>query len=90
VANVYFRNDLMVGYTAFQYVAQCQSNTTQLVYEETIVPVQEQLGRNFASRAVWLTTDNDGRNAFFVVFYFIIGLLAFSLIMMFIRRARRR
>lgn len=73
VANVYFRNDLMVGYTEFQYVAQCNSNSTNLVYEETIIPVHSPLGRGFASRAVWLTTDNDGENAFFLVLYVIGG-----------------
>jgi len=90
VANVYFRNDLLVGYTDFQYVAQCQSNSTQLVFEETITPVNHPLGRNFAGRAVWLTTDNNGQNAFFIVFYFIGGLIVLSLVMLLVRRARRR
>jgi hypothetical protein len=90
VANVYFRNDMLVGYTDFQYVAQCQNNSTQLIFEETITPVNSPLGRNFAGRAVWATTDNNGQNMFFVVFYGIVGLLAFSLLMMWFRRARGR
>lgn len=90
VANVYFRNDLLVGYTDFQYVAQCQSNTTQLVYEETIRPVNSPLGRNFAGRAVWLTTDNDGQNSFFLVLYFIGAIIGIALLLMFYYRVVRR
>lgn len=89
VANVYFREDTLVGYNQFQYVAQCQSNSTQLVYEETIVPVEPPLGRGFASWAVWFTTDNDGENSFFLVLYFILGILVFGLAVMFIRQTAR-
>jgi len=86
VANVYFRQDLLVGYTQFEYVAQCQNNATQLIYEETIEPVNTPLGRNFASRAVWLTTDNNGKNSFFLVLYVIGGVIAFWLFVLFVRK----
>jgi hypothetical protein len=86
VANVYFRNDMMVGYTDFKYVAKCQSNSTQLIYEETITPVQAPLGRGFASWAVWFTTDNDGENSFFLVFYIIAGVIALWVVVLFIRK----
>lgn len=89
VANVYFRNDKLVGYTDFQYVAQCQSSDgSELVYEETINAVQAPLGRGFTSWAVWLTTDNDGENGFFLVFYIIGGVVMIWLLALFVRSLR--
>lgn len=86
VANVYFRNELLVGYAEFEYVAQCQNNVTQLIYEETIIPVHSPLGRGFASRAVWLTTDNDGENSFFLVLYIVGVVLGIWIAWLFVRK----
>jgi hypothetical protein len=71
VANVYFRGDIqpMAGYEDFEYVAQCSSNTTKLVYEEPISTRYPELGRSMTGRGIWLTQDS---NAFFLVIILVV------------------
>lgn len=88
VANVYFRNDLLVGYTDFQYVVKCQSNATQLIYEQTISPVYSPLGREFAARAVWFTTDNNNNNSSMLMLYLVVFMFGLWFLGMYIRSVR--
>lgn len=71
IANVYFRGDIqpMAGYEDFEYVAQCSSNATKLVYEEPISTRYPQLGRSLTGRGIWLSQDS---NAFFLVIMFVV------------------
>ncbi len=89
VANVYYRNDLLAGYAEYQYVASCQSNTTQLIYEETFRPVITPLGRQFTAWSIWFNTDNDGENNFLIVFYVIVGVVVLWLVVLFYRVTRK-
>jgi len=71
VANVYFRGDIqpMAGYEDFEYVAQCSSNSTKLIYEEPISTRYPALGRSMTGRGIWLAQD---QNAFFLVITLVI------------------
>jgi len=73
MANVYFRGDEVAAYADFIYVATCSSNSTQLIYEESISTRHSPLGRKTFGRLIWLT-DMSGRNAFFLSVY-VVGLL---------------
>lgn len=72
VANTYFRNHRINGYNDFELVVQCTSNSTKLVYEESISTRYIPAGRAVVSRGVWLT---DGDNAFYVVIIVIGGII---------------
>ena len=72
LANTYFRNDNLYGYMDFELVIQCTSNSTKLVYEESMATVYSPAGRPVVSRGVWLT---DGDNAFYLSVYVVFGFL---------------
>jgi len=76
MANVYFRNDNIVGYSDFQYVAQCSNNATALIYEEPISTRYSPAGRTLVARGVWLTdgVNNESSNAFYVMVWIIGGI----------------
>lgn len=73
MANVYFRGDELGAYADFIYVATCNSNSTQLVYEEEINTRHSPLGRKTLGRLIWLT-DDGGRNAFYLSVYAVVAL----------------
>jgi hypothetical protein len=80
VANVYFRNDNIASYYDFEYVAMCQNNATQLVYEESIVPVRSPAERPIVSTVGWMK-DNDGMNVVSVITYVILGIIVLFTLM---------
>jgi len=73
VANTYFRDHRIHGYNDFELVVQCTSNSTKLVYEESISTRYLPASRALVSRGVWLT---DGTNAFYLTVWVIGGLFA--------------
>jgi hypothetical protein len=77
IANVYFRDENIVGYVDFEYVAQCSSNSTKLVYEEPIVTKYHPAGRSLVGRGLWLT---DGNNAFYLVIAIVMGIIVLLLV----------
>jgi hypothetical protein len=70
LANVYYRNDNIVAYNNFTYVIKCNSNNTELVYEEAINPMYKSVGKDLPSRGVWFK-----ENADYIVLIFAAGLL---------------
>jgi hypothetical protein len=82
VANVYFRDQNIPGYSDFEYVAQCSSNITKLIYEEPISTKYHPLGRDIVGRGIWLT---DGNNLFFII----IGVVIFVLVLLILWKAFR-
>jgi hypothetical protein len=70
IANVYFDGSTLAGYNDFEYVVQCASNSTKLVYEESISTRYVPVGRSLVGRGVWFT---DGNN----MFYLVIGTVLF-------------
>jgi hypothetical protein len=87
IANVYFTNDNLYGYSDFEYVAQCVSNSTSLVYEESISTRYSPIGRAAVSRGVWLT---DGSNAFYASVYAVFGFFAILILLMVWRSIKQR
>lgn len=83
LSNVYFRDQNIPGYADFEYVAQCSSNTSKLIYEEPISTRYHPMGRNLAGRGVWLA---QGDNALYIVMWvvliFIGGLLVVKIFRM--------
>lgn len=79
IANTYIRGGELPGYSDFQLVFQCTSNSSnKLIYEEEISTRHIPLGRKTAGRGVWLTDDT---NAFYLVIYIIVGfVLVFLLV----------
>ena len=78
VANTYIRGGELPGYSDFQLVVQCTSNSTSmLIYEEAISTRYSPLGRKTAGRGVWLTDDS---NAFYLSIYVVVGILGAFLV----------
>ena len=71
MANTYFDGSQVYGYMDFELVIQCSSNSTKLIYEESISTRDRSAGRLMTSRGVWLT---DGNNAFYVAFVVFLSL----------------
>jgi len=80
MANVYFDGGVLSGYNDFEYVVQCSSNSTKLVYEEPISTRYSPVGRDVVGRGVWLA---DGSNAFYIVIIVVLAVLALLLLMKF-------
>lgn len=53
VGNVYYRDADLVGYTDFLKVIKCNSNSTELIYEEKITPQYKEAFKNAPARGVW-------------------------------------
>jgi hypothetical protein len=53
LANVYFRSKDLIAYTDFLYVIKCNSNASQLTYEESLNPNYKEFGKTLPSRGVW-------------------------------------
>jgi len=83
MANVYFRDQNIPGYSDFEYVAQCSSNSTKLIYEEPISTRYHPMGRTAVSRGVWMT---DGNNMYFLVAYALGGLVIVWILWVVIRK----
>jgi hypothetical protein len=83
LANVYFRNDNLAGYQDLEYVAQCSSNSSLLVYEDGLSTRYSPAGRSLVGRGVWLT---DGSNAFYVVILIVGAVLLIWVGWSFLRR----
>jgi len=69
MANVYFRDQNIPGYNDFEYVVQCSSNSTKLIYEEAVSPTYHPMGRTMVARGIWLT---QGYNMFFAIIALVI------------------
>lgn len=76
IANVYFDGSTLAGYENFEYVAQCASNDTKLIFEESVSTRYHPVGRSLVGRGVWFS---DGNNMFYLVIgtviFVIVGLL---------------
>jgi hypothetical protein len=77
IGNTYYRSKDLIPYNNFTLVVFCNSNTTQLVYEEDISPVYREAFKDLPSRGVWF---NESENADVIV---IVGVVLI-LILMFI------
>lgn len=53
VGNVYYRDVDVIGYTAFLKVIKCNSNSTELIYEEEITPQYKEAFKSAPARGVW-------------------------------------
>lgn len=53
VGNVYYRDTDVIGYTEFIKVIKCNSNSTELIYEENIVPQYKEAFKSAPARGVW-------------------------------------
>jgi hypothetical protein len=54
VGNVYYRDADLVGYNTFIKVIKCNSNSTELIYEELITPQYKEAFGSAPSRGVWV------------------------------------
>lgn len=78
VANVYFRDENIVGYSDFEYVSQCMTaNGTKLIYEEPISTRYHPFGRSMVARGVWFS---DGDNANYLIMAVIVLILLLLLV----------
>jgi hypothetical protein len=84
VANTYFRRANIYGYNDFEMVIRCTSNTSQLIYEESVTPVYSPAGRQMVSSGVWLTS---GSNGFYVVAIAVGGLIVLWILVMVFKRS---
>jgi len=80
MVNVYFDGGALSGYNDFEYVAQCSSNSTKLVYEEPISTRYSPVGRTMVGRGIWLS---NGANLFYIIIAVVIGVIALLLVMKF-------
>lgn len=85
LANVYYDGSKLQGYQELEYVVQCASNFSKLVYEEPISTRYRPAGRALMGRGLWLT---DGQNAFFFVIGVVIFVLALWVLLKFVRSLR--
>ena len=74
LANVYFRSVDLVAYNTFLYVIKCNSNQTQLTYEENLTPNYKEFGKDFPSRGVWFAQPGNADTIVFVAA--VLGLVA--------------
>lgn len=86
LANVYFDGSTLAGYTDFEYVVQCASNSTKLVYEESITTQYIPVGRSLMGRGIWLS---DGNNMFYLVIGTVIVVLVLLILWKAFRMVRR-
>jgi hypothetical protein len=57
IGNVYYRDADIVAYNDFLMVIKCNSNSTELVYEEQITPQYKEPFKSAPARTVWLIQD---------------------------------
>jgi hypothetical protein len=72
VGNIYYRSKDLIPYNNFTLVVFCNSNNSQLVYEEDISPVYGQAFKDLPSRGVWFA---QGGNADMIVIVAVVLLL---------------
>lgn len=77
MANVYFRDQNIPGYSDFEYVAQCSSNSTKLIFEEPISTRYHPMGRTVIARGVWLTS---GTNVLYLIIEILAGVILLLLV----------
>ena len=79
LANVYFRNDDIIAFNEFLYVIKCNSNSSQLVYEEIFNPNYKEFGKELPSRGAWFAqSENADTIVIVVAVLFILGLFIFA------------
>lgn len=54
VGNVYYRDADLTGFTEFIKVIKCNSNSTELIYEELITPQYKEAFKSAPARGVWV------------------------------------
>jgi hypothetical protein len=65
LANIYYRSKDIIAYNEFLYVIKCNSNDSQLTYEETLRPNYREFGKELPSRGVWFAmSENSGTIVF--------------------------
>jgi hypothetical protein len=79
IGNVYYRDDDIVGYTTFLKVIKCNSDTTELIYEEQITPQYLEPFKSVPSRGVWFI-QNAGIVVFIIVAVFLLAMFTYHLI----------
>jgi hypothetical protein len=57
IGNVYYRDADIVAYVNFLKVIKCNSNSTELVYEEMITPQYKEPFKSAPARGVWIVKD---------------------------------
>jgi hypothetical protein len=82
IANVYFdgASVMITGYHDYEYVAQCASNSTKLVYEEPISTRYHPVGRNAPGRGIWFV-----ENGFYIVIYFVAGIIIVWIVLLILK-----
>lgn len=83
MANMYFNGQIVAGYSNFEEVIQCSSNSTKLVYEESISTRYVPAGRTLLGRGLWLT---DGNNAVYLILGIVLGLIIILLAVNLLKR----
>jgi hypothetical protein len=74
IANVYYRSQDVIAYNSFLYVILCNSNQTQLVYEEALNPVYKEMGKSLPSRGVWFAQSGNASTFAFVAGFVLVVL----------------
>lgn len=82
LANVYFDGASVEGYQQFEYVAQCASNSTKLVYEEPIDTRYTPAGRSLRGRSLWIL---EGENGFYSSLIVVGGFFVIIFALLFLR-----
>lgn len=72
LGNVYYRDADIIAYTNFLKVIKCNSNSTELIYEEQITPVYREAFKSAPARGVWIT-ESAPVAAFVIVFLLLVA-----------------
>lgn len=83
LANVYFRAKDVIAYNNFLFVVICKSNSTELIYEESLHPLYREFGKDLPSRGVWLARSE---NADKIVFVLAVVFLVILFLIWYLRR----
>ena len=59
IGNIYYRSKDIIAYNNFTLVVLCNSNQSQLVYEENINPVYKAAFKDLPSRGVWFAQSDN-------------------------------
>jgi len=54
LGNVYYRDNDIVAYTNFLKVIKCNSNSTELIYEEVVTPTYRDAFKSAPARGIWI------------------------------------
>jgi hypothetical protein len=75
VGNVYYRDADLTGFTEFIKVIKCNSNSTELIYEEMITPQYKEAFKSAPARGVWVV-----QNASMLAIIIIGGIISIAIL----------